>query len=65
MPRKWNLLQIGTRIRVKGDKGIDGHIINWLTDDKKVIVGYLVKSDDDPSTLIALALDDEFEVLGI
>jgi len=63
MARNWNLLMISTRIRVKGDKEIDGHIINWLTDEKKEIVGYLVKSDEDPSTLIALALDDEFEVL--
>lgn len=65
MARKWNLLMLGTRLRVKGDKDIDGRIINWLTDDKKVIVGYLVRSDEEPSTLIALALDDEFEVLGI
>lgn len=65
MVRKWNLLMIGTKIRVKGDKDIDGHIINWLTDDKKEIKGYLVKSDENPSTLIALALDDNFEVLSM
>ena len=65
MARKWNLLMIGTRIREKDDKDIDGHIINWLTDDKKVIVGYLVKADNDPSTLLAVALDDNIEVLGL
>lgn len=63
MVRKWNLLMIGTRIRVKGDKDIDGRIINWLTDDKKEIMGYLVKPDESPPNLIALALDDNFEVL--
>jgi hypothetical protein len=66
MARKWNILTIGTRVRIKRDKEhIDGKITNWLTDDKKVIVGYLVVSDNDPSTLIALALDDEFKVLGV
>ena len=65
MARKWNLLQLGTRVRIKGDKDIDGKIINWLTDDKKVIGGYLVVPDNDPSSLIALALDDDFEVLGV
>jgi len=66
MARKWNLLQIGTRVRIKRDKEhIDGKIINWLTDDKKVIVGYLVVPDNDPSSLIVLALDDEFKVLGV
>jgi hypothetical protein len=63
MARKWNLLMIGTRIRVKGDKDIDGQIINWLTDDKKEIIGYLVKPDEGQPNLIALALDDNFEVL--
>lgn len=67
MARKWNILMIGTRIRVKGDKDIDGHIINWLTDDEKVITGYLFKSDDDPPIFMPLLLDDKddiFEVLG-
>jgi hypothetical protein len=66
MARKWNILMIGTRVRIKRDKEhIDGKITNWLTDDKKVIVGYLVVSDNDPYSLIALALDDEFKVLGV
>ena len=66
MARKWNLLQIGTRVRIKGDKKhIDGKITDWLTDDKKVIGGYLVIPDNDPSSRIALALDDDFEVLGV
>ncbi|MFC1866143.1 hypothetical protein ACFLYB_05485 [Chloroflexota bacterium] len=63
MPMQWNLLMFGTKVRVKGDKDIDGHIINWLADGKKEIVGYLIKSGDDPPTLIALAFDDKFEVL--
>ena len=67
MARKWNILMIGTRVRIKkGDKEhIDGKIINWLTDDKKVIGGYLVIPDNAPSSRIALALDDDFEVLGV
>lgn len=68
MARRWNLLQIGTRVRIKGDKDIDGTIIDWLTDDKdgeKVIVGYRVTPDNDPSSSINLASDDDFEVLGV
>lgn len=66
MVRKWNLLQIGTRVRIKGDKkDVEGTITHWLTDDKKVIGGYLVVSDNDPPTRIAIALDDDFEVLGV
>ena len=57
------VLKIGTRVRVKGKKNIDGQIIDWLTDDKKNMVGYLVKSDKGDPTLIMLALDDNFEVL--
>ena len=65
MPREQDILIIGTRIRIKSDKGeIDGQIINWLTDDNKKIKGYLVKPDKEPSTLITLALDDDFEVIG-
>jgi len=63
MAGKWNLLMMSTRVRVKGDKDINGHIIKWLTDEKKEITGYLVESDEDPPRLIALALDDNFEVL--
>ena len=68
MARKWNLLQLGTRVRIKGDKDIDGTIIDWLTDDKdgeKVTKGYRVRPDNDPSSRIALAFDDDFEVLGV
>lgn len=62
MPRKWNLLQIGTRIRYND---IEGTIIEYLANKDRVITGYLVKPDNPPPNLIALALDDEFEVLGI
>lgn len=68
MAGEWNLLQIGTRVRVKGDKDIDGTIADWRTDDKdgeKVIVGYWVTPDNDPSRRIGLAFDDNFEVLGV
>ena len=65
MPRKWKLLPLGTRIRLMSDKGnIDAYITEYLADKNKEIKGYLAKSDDDPPTLIALAFDDEFEVLG-
>jgi hypothetical protein len=70
MARAWNLLMIGTRIRVKSDKGnIDGTIIWYLAGQDKEIIGYLMKPDKAPdnkllATLITVDLDGEFEVLG-
>lgn len=64
MGKRLGLFLIGTRIRVKGDKNIDGHIISWLADDKREMTGYLVRSDEDPKTLIVVGFDDNFEVIG-
>ena len=68
MAGEWNLLQLETRVRVKGDKDIDGTITDWRTDDKdgeKVIVGYRVTPDNDPSSWIDLTFDHDVEVLGV
>ena len=68
MAGNWKLLPMGTRVRIKGDKDIDGTITDCLTDDKngeKVTVGYRVTPDNNPSSPILLAFDADFEVLGV
>jgi hypothetical protein len=60
MSRKWNLLQIGTRIRVKGKEDVEGTISDYVTDNGE-IKGYRVAANNGLQLLIAL--DDKFEVL--
>jgi hypothetical protein len=64
---KWDILMIGTRVRIKTDKGpVDGVITKWLADNNKEITGYLVKPDNDPLAWITLNLEDKditFEVI--
>ena len=60
MSQKWNLLQIGTRIRVKGENDIEGIIIDYFTDNGE-IKGYRVKTD--ASQRIIIDLDAEIEVI--
>ena len=57
------VLAIGTKIRLKGEEGdfIEGEIINYLTDDDRVIKGYVAKVHGEECLMIAL--DDEFEVI--
>ena len=61
MARKWNLLQLGTKIRVKGDD-IEGTIIQYFTDQRE-IKGYIVEVEK--GKYLICALDDEIEVLGM
>jgi hypothetical protein len=60
MPRKWNLLTIGTVIRIKGDKDIEG-IITGYWENEGDIKGYRVKTDD--RQRIIIDLDAEIEVI--
>jgi hypothetical protein len=65
MARKRNVLKIGTKVRIKGDRIKEGYIKNWLTDEKKVVVGYLVEPDNEPFSWYTFDLDDDrLEVLG-
>ena len=58
MARKWSLLQLGTRIIVKGEEDIEGTIIDYFTD-KGEIKGYILKLDDGSSAIIDLNEDIE------
>ena len=60
MPRKWNILQIGTMIIIKGEQDIEGIIIDYFTDNKE-IKGYRVKTDE--GRQIIIDLDTEIEVI--
>lgn len=62
MARKWNLLQLGTKIRVKGGDDIEGTIIQYFTDQRE-IKGYIVEVEK--GKYLICALDDEIEVLGM
>lgn len=62
MAWKWNLLQLGTKIRVKGGDDIEGTIIQHFTDEGE-IKGYIVKVEK--GKYLICALDDEIEVLGM
>lgn len=62
MYRKWNLLQLGVRIRIKGENDMEGKIIQYFTDDSE-IKGYIVELGKGEYTIVAL--DDKIEALGI
>jgi hypothetical protein len=64
MARKRKVLKIGTRVRIKGDGTKEGYVKNWLVDEKKAIVGYLVEPDNEPFSWYTFNLDDDrLEVL--
>jgi hypothetical protein len=62
IPEKFFLLQLGTRIRYKGENDVEGAIIKYSTveGERK---GYWVKPDDASIGNLLVALDDDFEVL--
>ena len=60
-----HLLQLGTRVRFTREENTDGTIISFWTNDKKVIIGYIVKLDNDPTNLQRVKLKDSFKVLRI
>ena len=60
MSMKWKLLQFGTRIKIKGDKDVEGTIIEYLTDEGET-KGYIVKLDD--GSYIIIDLDAEIEAI--
>ncbi len=57
------IYNLGTRVRLKGDKDIDGTIINWTKDDNENINGYEVEPDDKSIFRMFIALDDNFEII--
>jgi len=65
MPQKWNLLQVGTRIRMKGHKNIEEKDIEGIITDywanEGEIKGYRVKTDD--RQMIIIDLEAEIEVI--
>ncbi len=71
MSAKWNVLQLGARIRLKGETSaddIDGVITSYFSGEDNTIKGYIFNPDDKsrtpmPLTSIPLALDDKFEIL--
>ena len=67
MASKWNILQLGTKIRLKGTTSskddIDGIIKSYVPDENNVITAYLVEPIDSTILTMAMALDDNFEVL--
>ena len=62
MSQKWNLLHLGTRVKYKGEKDVEGTIVKYVTDNDE-IKGYWVKPDDEAIGNLLIALDDDFEVL--
>ena len=60
MSMKWKLLQFGTRIKIKGDKDVEGTIFEYLTDEGET-KGYIVKLDD--GSYIIIDLDAEIEAI--
>ena len=60
MSMKWQLLQFGTRIKIKGDKDVEGTIFEYLTDEGET-KGYIVKLDD--GSYIIIDLDAEIEAI--
>ena len=60
MPKKWNLLLFGTRIKLKGEEDVEGAIIQYFTDQGE-IKGYIVELEKGKYAIVAL--DDDIEVL--
>lgn len=60
MPRKWNILQVGTKIIIKGEQDIEGIIIDYW-ENAGEIKGYRVKTDNNQRIIIDL--DAEIEVI--
>ena len=66
MASKWNILRLGTKIRLKGklrEDDKDGIITWYLTDENKEIAGYAVKPIGNSLFMMFVAPDDEIEVL--
>lgn len=66
MASKWNILRLGTKIRLKGklrEDDKDGIITWYLTDENKEIAGYAVTPNSDSLSMMFVAPDDEIEVL--
>jgi hypothetical protein len=62
----FNLLQPGTRIRVrgKGRSEILGRIMDFWKDERRGVIGYQVKPDDHTKGIMLVALDNYIEVVG-
>lgn len=63
MSKKWDILLPGTRIRLKGDKVVEGTIIEFLKDNNDVLIGYNVKPDDASIDFMFISTDDDFEII--
>ena len=62
MARRWKLLQLGTRIRIKDQDDIEGKITQHFTEHREII-GYIVELEQGVYTIVLL--DDEIEALGV
>lgn len=63
----WNLIPIGAKVEINGKEPVQGIVINWLTDDSKEIIGYLVELKAEPpmlKLLVTCDLDDNIKVIA-
>jgi len=58
-------LPVGTRVRFILEQDIDGTIVDYWRNSVKVVIGYIVRPDDDPTKLLRVPIKGKFRVLRI